>query len=523
MQEPRFKCHGWYPCAWAGTTDIYHIVPGLLSVLLINVNHGTKYVYHGNILISLICARCQSPLLHDLPTRKSIQVWHKSSGSLFLISSSAAVQSGVCTIEEKLKRGNETRGSHILPAGNFSQNDKVCVHTDPRPPEFVHVLHKKNTVKELLMMKRQKWACSQDSSSEHQPKFPKSDTFASDTSPPPPGPPVPLNSTVISNFSSIAPGNGPIHPLQGQTTLTDAVKISLFHWQIQKEAQRVGEVSPELLNVQDSDGDTMLHIAVAQGKRALAFVLAGKMSSFGSLDIKEHNGQTALQIAAATNQPFIVQDLLEHGAQINIRDLWGRSPLHVCAEKGHFLTLQSIWRSLMGGRKPVDIEMYNYEGLTPLHTAVLSHNAVIRERRSQGNSCALRVMEQTQRRQMFVECIKTLLLMGASYRTKDLKSGRTCLHMAAEEANVELLHMLLDEASSLSMVNDKTFSGNTALHIVCSLRSLNTQVEATKLLMKKGADPGTRNLENDLPSQLVPDGPVGEKVRRILKGKYCQA
>lgn len=50
--------------------------------------------------------------------------------------------------------------------------------------------------------------------------------------------------------------------------------------------------------------------------------------------------QTALQIAAAANQHLIVQDLLGHGAQINTRDLWGRSPLHVCAEKGHFLSLQ---------------------------------------------------------------------------------------------------------------------------------------------------------------------------------------
>ncbi len=32
------------------------------------------------------------------------------------------------------------------------------------------------------------------------------------------------------------------------------------------------------------------------------------------------------------------------------------------------------------------------------------------------------------------------------------------------------------------------------------------------MLMRKGADPGTRNVENELPSQLVPEGPIGEKV-----------
>ena len=34
-----------------------------------------------------------------------------------------------------------------------------------------------------------------------------------------------------------------------------------------------------------------LHIAVAQGRRALAYVLAAKMATCGSLDLKEHNGQ----------------------------------------------------------------------------------------------------------------------------------------------------------------------------------------------------------------------------------------
>lgn len=34
-----------------------------------------------------------------------------------------------------------------------------------------------------------------------------------------------------------------------------------------------------------------LHIAVAQGKRALAYVLATNMARCGSLDTKEHNGQ----------------------------------------------------------------------------------------------------------------------------------------------------------------------------------------------------------------------------------------
>ncbi|CAB1417566.1 unnamed protein product [Pleuronectes platessa] len=332
-----------------------------------------------------------------------------------------------------------------------------------------------NTVKELLMMKRQKRNCSdEDNHTEPRLKFAKPELFASDASP----------------------------------------------YQFDQAAQKVGDVPPERLNWQDADGDTYLHIAVAQGRRALAYVLAGKMAKVGALDVKEHNGQTAFQIATATNQHLIVRDLMAHGAQMDTRDLWGRSPLHVCSEKGHALSLQTIWNSFCQSRHPIDVDIFNYEGLTPLHTAVLAHNNIVKELQRLESPCSYAAM---QKKHAFVECIQTLLLMGASLATKDLKSGRTCLHMASEEANVQLLKIFLDRPRSLSVVNLKTFSGNTALHVVSALQNHNSQVDAVKLLMRKGADPGTKNWENDLPSQLVPEGAVGEKVRLILKGKRVYA
>ncbi|XP_042261048.1 NF-kappa-B inhibitor zeta [Thunnus maccoyii] len=419
---------------------------------------------------------------------------------------------------------SETRGSQFLSAGINSGSNGFFI-TDPRPPGAVH---KKNTVKELLMISRQKRSYLQDDNSEHKCKSPKFE--ASDTTFHVLSPPALVNPNITTHFPPAAPENCHITPqhmqhaaLQGQMAPTGEVKMTLFQWQIQQEAQRVEGLSPELMNMQDADGDTFLHIAVAQGKRALVYVLAAKMARSGSLDMKEHNGQTPLQIAAATNQHLIVQDLLLQGAEINTRDLWGRSPLHVCAEKGHFLSLQSIWRTMLGSGRPIDIDMFNYEGLTPLHAAVLSHNAVVKELRSLENTCSHMTVDLAQRRQMYVQCTKTLLLMGASFGMKDQKSGRTCLHIASEEANVELLNIFLEQPSSLTVVNVKTFSGNTVLHIVSSLQNHKTQVEAVKLLMRKGADPGARNFENELPSQLVPEGPIGEKVRQILKGKSVHA
>lgn len=121
-------------------------------------------------------------------------------------------------------------------------------------------------------------------------------------------------------------------------------------------------------------------------------------------------------------------------------------------------------------------------GLTPLHVAVLSHNAVVQELLCGGTPPSAQSPALLQKRKLLSECIATLLLMGASLDTKvkvflqplqaplclmfpthafspcskqDRKSGRTALHMAAEEANIELLRLFLDQPSYFSVINAK--------------------------------------------------------------------
>uniref|UniRef100_A0A8C5EFG0 NF-kappa-B inhibitor zeta-like n=1 Tax=Gouania willdenowi TaxID=441366 RepID=A0A8C5EFG0_GOUWI len=303
----------------------------------------------------------------------------------------------------------------------------------------------------------------------------------------------------------------PSAALQEQNIPASSINTTLFHWQLQREWCKVEHLSPEVLCMQDADGDTFLHIVVAQGKRALAYVLAAKMAVLGFLDIKEFNNQTALHLAAASDQHLIVYDLLTLGSLMNVYDVWGRTPLHVCAEKGHLPSLQSIHQFLTESGQPVDVEIFSYDGRTALQAATISHNAVVKELRT---SCRNKCIELEQKKQVYTQCIQTLLIMGASCGTKDQKSGRTCVHIAAEEANLELLNIFLQQSMSLSFVNSLAHDGNTALHIVCALQKPKGQVAAVKLLIKRGADPGIRNLDKELPVQLVSADSVGDKVSK---------
>ncbi|KAM4682219.1 NF-kappa-B inhibitor zeta isoform 4-T9 [Amazona ochrocephala] len=297
---------------------------------------------------------------------------------------------------------------------------------------------------------------------------------------------------------------------------------SFFQWQVEQEENKLASISQEQFLAKDSDGDTFLHIAVAQGRRALSYVLARKMAALHMLDVKEHNGQSAFQVAVAANQHLIVQDLVSLGAQVNTTDCWGRTPFHVCAEKGHAQVLQAIQKGTLGSNQYVDLEATNYDGLTALHCAVLAHNAVLHELQNSQPPHSPEVQELLLRNKSLVETIKTLIQMGASVEAKDRKSGRSALHLAAEEANLELIRLFLELPNCLSFVNAKAYNGNTALHVAASLQYRVSQLDAVRLLMRKGADPSARNLENEQPVHLVPDGLVGEQIRRILKGKAIQ-
>ncbi|XP_068122126.1 NF-kappa-B inhibitor zeta [Hyperolius riggenbachi] len=260
---------------------------------------------------------------------------------------------------------------------------------------------------------------------------------------------------------------------------------SFFHWQIEQEEKKLANVTHEQLLSKDTDGDTWLHLAVAHGKRALSYVLACKMASLNMLDAKEHNNQSALQVAVAANHHLIVQDLMSLGAQVNTTDHWGRTPLHVCATKGFPQVLQAIQKGIASSNQYIDVDVINYE-----------------------------VHETSDSRQC---CLTTDF-----FYFKDRKSGRTALHLACEEANLELMSLFLDLANSLDFINTKAYNGNTALHVAASLQYRRAHVGAVKLLMRKGADPSARNLENEQPVHLVSDGPVGEEIRRVLKGKSMQ-
>lgn len=194
----------------------------------------------------------------------------------------------------------------------------------------------------------------------------------------------------------------------------------------------------------DEDGDTILHIYTAKGLRECAFAAAEELRELGRLDTKEHKGKTALLVAVTADQPEIVQDLLSLGADVNACDVKGQTALHLAATYGYPRVLQAI-RFWPG----VNLEARNFEGLTPLHCATISHSGTMK---------ALSPVDQVETGLHSVAgdklfCLQMLLNAGASVISQEIKSSKTVLHLAVKEGNVHLVRYLL----RISITNMKEF------------------------------------------------------------------
>lgn len=190
---------------------------------------------------------------------------------------------------------------------------------------------------------------------------------------------------------------------------------------------------------QDCDGDTLIHIAVLN--YFLPAVLALTELAMESdirevLDIQNDLLQTPLHLAVLTEQEDIVLDLIRKGANVNIRDKQGSTPLHLACRVGHENIVKLIVYSL--NKDPEFQKKYlairNCEGLTALHVAA--------ERR-------------------YFDIMGFLFAKGADVNVGDAKSGRTILHFAVERNDLESVSKLLSHPDI--DIDCKTFKGETPL------------------------------------------------------------
>ena len=206
------------------------------------------------------------------------------------------------------------------------------------------------------------------------------------------------------------------------------------------------------------------------------------------LSIQDSDGNTCLHLACKTSNVALVTDIAKaNSAVLSIQNNEGNTPLHIACMNG--LERKAIISALLAVES-IDLHIKNNLLQTPLHVflACLKLEVDIDELESY-----FEFSEDT----VQCECLSLneptfssanevcRLLMGHSSYTDDLLTfqdhrGNTCLHLACLSANVYLVTSIIERVSI--EVNIQNNNRRTAMHIACEMKA----VEIIKVFLQCG-------------------------------------
>ncbi|VDN22125.1 unnamed protein product [Cylicostephanus goldi] len=128
-----------------------------------------------------------------------------------------------------------------------------------------------------------------------------------------------------------------------------------------------------------------------------------------SVDQKDRAGHTALFYAVTYGHYEVAKRLLDYGANPNHQDHRLRTPSHCAAAKGQMRMLKLL------KQYNASFEIQNYRGDLPVHEAVQSGSK---------------------------DVVEWLLALQPSSLNAASHEGRTCLHLAAAQGNLEMVILL---------------------------------------------------------------------------------
>ncbi|KAH9504259.1 hypothetical protein Btru_064469 [Bulinus truncatus] len=173
----------------------------------------------------------------------------------------------------------------------------------------------------------------------------------------------------------------------------------------------------------DEDGDLPLHIAVVHENMRMVIKLINLMRIAGKgVDKFNKQQQTPLHLAVKLDFLEAVDILLKSGANVNSVDCTGSSAIHMAVQGRSTKCLQM----LLDRCSYAELNARNFDGLTPLHTAVDNGD---------------------------LDQVELLLKYGADIDVTDGKSGRTCLFRAAENNEKAMVELLLRHGANPEVPN----------------------------------------------------------------------
>lgn len=164
------------------------------------------------------------------------------------------------------------------------------------------------------------------------------------------------------------------------------------------------------------------------------------------------SGESALHLAVAFDRPQMAEILIESGADPELRNRRGQTPVHMA--RGNTLDLL-----LQFG---VDSGVHDGLGATPLHHArretalmLIDQGVDIEARDRAGGTPLLRAVERGD-----FEVVQLLVDYGADVNVSDVRRGATAVHRAVARRDLDLIRYLLSQGA---YINARDRYGSTPL------------------------------------------------------------
>lgn len=165
------------------------------------------------------------------------------------------------------------------------------------------------------------------------------------------------------------------------------------------------------------DGLTALHCAASRGHTRCIEILIKLCGA--QTDLIDSNGCTALFYAVTLGHADATVKLLDLGADPNRQDRKGRSPGHCGCAKGQFETVKLL------NARGANLWLRNARGDLPVHEAAGSGR---------------------------IELVQWLLKQKPNHINSSSNDGRTILHIAAGNDNIDMVKMLIESGADVNAV-----------------------------------------------------------------------
>ncbi len=254
---------------------------------------------------------------------------------------------------------------------------------------------------------------------------------------------------------------------------------------------------PDLIYERDYHNDGVLIMAARNDDKSMVETLL----QHGANASEGNRGVSALHVAVGKNNLEIVGLLIDRGAQINVEDQKGRTPLTCAKASGSTEMIRLL--SERGG-KETDYEAHRIKaaearlikavqkGNIPHVEQLLDQGLSIDTAAGNGHCLLDFAAERGD-----IEMGRFLISCGASVTRTD-RYGRTALHWASGEGNAEMVRFLIEEGAN---INARDYQGMTPIHqaIVWTYGREVKSLEVVKVLVEEGADVNAESNEGITP------------------------